>query len=102
MIEIEGALEETGDPLFDDPNKPLRIAQMVANEMHIAPRKKGAAPAPAPAAPAAPAQKKGILPAGGSRTVPATNTKPADVVEVSKITTQAELRAFNKKHGLPY
>ncbi|RRJ97798.1 hypothetical protein Ga0100231_004895 [Opitutaceae bacterium TAV4] len=43
MEEIDRDLEETGNPLFSDPNKFLRVAQMAANELGIAPRSKKAA-----------------------------------------------------------
>jgi hypothetical protein len=49
MEEIDQTLRETGDPLFNDPNKPLRIAQMAAKELAIAPKRKGQAQPPAAA-----------------------------------------------------
>ncbi len=39
MAEVELLMKEYGDPVFNDPNKPLIVAQMVAKEMSIAPRK---------------------------------------------------------------
>lgn len=81
MIEIEADLKANGDPLYNSPDKPLRVAQMVAAELNIAPRKKGAPAAPAKpaAAPVAAAPKKGILPTGGSRTAPVTQTPESAV-----------------------
>ncbi len=38
MLEIDDALKANGDPLYNDPNKPLIIAQMVAKEMRIPPK----------------------------------------------------------------
>lgn len=106
MSEIEADMLATGDPLYFAADKPLRIAQMVAREMNIAPKRKGAAPAPAkPAAPAAvatPVKPKSVLPGGSSRTVPATTT-PANTMaqEISAAKTIAELRAVKKKYGFP-
>jgi hypothetical protein len=105
MIEIEESFKETGDPTFNDPNKPLIIAQMVAKEMSIAPRRKGAPAAPAKAAAPAtpPAPKKGMVPSGSSRTTaPTTNQPPPITQEIQKISTVADLRAMRKKLGLSY
>lgn len=104
MVEIEQALEETGDPLFTNPDKPLIIAQMAAAELRIAPRRKGApvTPAKPAAAPAAQTPKKGVVPSGSSRTTaPATNQPPAIVQDIQKIRSVADLRAVRAKLGLP-
>lgn len=100
MKEIDDALQETGDPLFNDPEKPLRVAQMVAREMSIAPRKKGTPVAPTKvAAPAAvPGPKKGILPSGASRTTPPPeNAQPAINAEVQAVKSVHDLRKLLKK-----
>ncbi len=82
MVEIEQTLKASNNELYFSPDKPLKIAQMVANERSIAPRKPGSkAPAPAtkPAAPKPPAAApKGILPTGGSKTAPAPTVNPVD------------------------
>ncbi len=103
MREIEEDMELSNDPTFHSPDKPLIIAQMVAAEMRIAPRRKGTPAAPAKsAAPAAQPAKKQVLPSGGSRTTPvATNQPPAINSEISQITNPQQLREFRKKHGLP-
>ena len=102
MIEIEEAMEETGDPRFNDPNKPLIIAHMVAQEMKIAPRSKKAAAAPTPVktAPVTPAPKKQVLPTGDSKTTPAAPAATNDVERISKIQTPQELKAELKKYGI--
>lgn len=102
MLEIEADLKANEDPLYFSPDKPLKIAQMVARELNIAPRKKGAPAAAKPATPtAAAAQKKQVLPGGSSRTVPVTTpTKPGDVAAVESIKTMQDLRAFQKKIGI--
>ena len=99
MLEIDAALKQNEDPLYYSPDRPLKIAQMVAAEMNIAPKKKGQ-PAPAPAAaptPAAP--KKGIVPQGSSRTVPPA-PKPAVDPEITNIKSMADLRAQFKRLGI--
>lgn len=103
MKEIDDALQETGDPLFNDPEKPLRIAQMTARELSIAPRRKGTPAAPVkPAAPAAvPVAKKGMVPTGGSRTTPPpTNAQPALHAEVKGAKNPHQLRQVLKKYGV--
>lgn len=105
MLEIEESFKETNDPLFSDPNKPLIIAQMVAKELSIAPRRKGAPAAPAKAAAPVvpPGPKKGMVPSGSSRTTaPAANQPPPITQEIQKISTVADLRAMRKKLGLSY
>lgn len=99
MLEIDATLKANDDPLYYSPDRPLKIAQMVAAEMNIAPKKKGQ---PAPVAPAAPAQaapKKGIVPSGSSRTVPPA-PKPAVDPEISNIKTMADLRKQLSKVGV--
>ncbi len=101
MAEIDTMLEETGDPLFNSPQKPLRVAQMVAAEMNIAPRKKATVPAqPAPAPkPAVAAPKKQMIPAGGSSTAPS-SPQPAVSPDITGVKTLGDLRALNKKLGI--
>ncbi len=102
MLEIDASLKELNDPLFSSADKPFKIAQMVAAEMNIAPKRKGAPAAPAkPAAPVTPAPKKGILPTGASRTTVPVTTKPAIDADIGKIRTVADLRAFRQKMKLP-
>ncbi len=99
MAEIDAALKENNDPLYASPDKPLRVAQMVAAELKIAPKRKGAPVAPVKAAApvVTPAPKKQILPGGGSRTTPQTvNPTTAVADSVSKITNVHELRNFLK------
>ena len=103
MAEIDAALKENNDPLFSSPDKPLRVAQMVAAELKIAPKRKGSPVAPAKAAApviTAPAPKKQILPSGGSRTIPpSANPSLAVAEEVKNISTQHDMRKFLKQLG---
>lgn len=105
MREIERELKANDDPLYYSADKPLKIAQMVAAELNIAPRRKGAPQAPAKAAvPATAAPKKPtqVIPSGASRTTPpATAQKPAIDAEVSSVKTLADLRKLQKSLGLP-
>ncbi len=103
MAEIDAVLKENNDPLFGSPDKPLRVAQMVAAELKIAPKRKGAPVAPAKAAApvVTPAPKKQILPGGGSRTTPQTvNPTTAVADSVSKITTVHDVRKYLKSVGV--
>jgi hypothetical protein len=100
MSEIDADLEANGDPLFNDPSKPLRIAQMTAAEKNISPRRKGTPVAPVkPAAPpVVPGPKKGIVPSGASRTTPPpVNAQPAINAEVQAVKSVHDLRKLLKK-----
>jgi hypothetical protein len=105
MVEIETLLEETNDPLFRDPNKPLVVAQMAARELRIAPKAKGTAPVvkPAlkPAAPAVPVAKpKGMLPAGGSTTAPVTNPHAEMNSKIQSVNNPEDLKKTLKGLGI--
>lgn len=100
MIEIEESLEALSDPLFHDPNKPLLIAQMVAKENSIAPKKASAARVAAPAQPAAPRPPpKGVLPSGSSRSAAAPQVNPVDAA-ISSIKTQGDVQKLMKSLGV--
>lgn len=59
MMEIDSMLKETDNPLFFSPDKPLKVAQMAANELGIAPRNPNAKqPAPSKAT----TQRQQIIP----------------------------------------
>jgi hypothetical protein len=101
MKEIEATLKATDDPLYFSPNKPLKLAQMVAAELNIAPKSKTATPAKPAAAPApTPAPKKGVVPSGSNRTVPPA-PKPAVDPEISGIKTPGDFRKQMRKLGVP-
>jgi len=99
MAQIDATLRANGDPLYHRADKPLVLAQMVAAELKIAPRNKNAPPAKA-AAPVVPPPKKGILPTGGSRTVPVTNQKPALVQQVESVKSVHDLRKVLQSVGV--
>lgn len=97
--EIDAALKANNDPLYYSPDKPLKLAQMAAAELNIAPRNKNATPAKPAAAPATPAPKKGIVPSGSSRTVPQP-PKPLVDPSIAGIKTYADLRKAKQALGL--
>jgi hypothetical protein len=106
MVEIEKVLQENEDPLFYSPDKPLRVAQMVAAEMSIAPRVNGNGKmaTPVKAAPSAPALRsppKQIIPGGNSGTAPKVSSQTADIAKIKGITTLTDLRKFRQSLGLP-
>jgi hypothetical protein len=72
MREIDQELKATGNDLYYDPAKTLKIAQMVGNEMAIAPRRK--APASTSPSPTAKASPPPPMAPGSART----STQPAE------------------------
>lgn len=102
MLEIEGILRANGDPLYSSPDKPLRIAQMVAAELRIAPKRKGAAPVvPAKPTQTAPSPKKQVLPGGSSSTTPASSNPHGEInAKISKVNSVHGLRELSKSLGL--
>lgn len=102
MLEIEADLRENGDPLYESADKPLRIAQMVAAELRIAPKKKGAPAAKVATPPAAAPPKKQVLSGGGSRTTqPLVNQKPAIDAEIAAARSVGDVRKLLGKLGIP-
>lgn len=104
MAEIDADLQANNDPLFHSPDKPLRIAQMVAAELKIAPRRPGKPAAPATAA--APANgtpaKKQVLPGGGSRTTPPPVNQPSAIdTKIKSAKSVQDIRNLRKEMGLP-
>lgn len=94
IAEIDTELKDSGDPLYHDPNKPMILAQMVAKELLIAPRKKEAKAATGkPAAEsrkaetAAPAAKKPVMIASGESRTAARAANETD--QVSKMIAEA-------------
>jgi len=75
MEEIDQILKDSGDPLYDSPDKPLRLAQMVAREMGIAPKGK-TVKKPAVVKPGQPPRKKSpVQPASASARTAPTSSK---------------------------
>ena len=99
--EIDEAFRATGDERYDAPDKPELIAKIVAREMGLAPKSKLPAPAPKAAAPAAPAPKKQVLPAGGGRTAPVAPAPNAIDAKITGVRTLSELKALNRELGIP-
>jgi hypothetical protein len=105
MKEIDDFYRDNNDPLYNSPNKPLVIAQMVARELRIAPKipnAKKAAPAKAAPPPATP-KPKSVLPEGGAATTAPTTAPQGKLAEsLQKITTLADLRKAQAAVGLPH
>jgi len=82
MSDIDARLKEAGDPRFDDPNKPLLVAQMAAKELGIPPLGKTVKKSPEdgkPGSPKAPGKKAIVQPArADSRTKEKTDTGQLD------------------------
>lgn len=80
MTAIDKALQENGDPLFNDPNKPMIISRMVAQEMGIAPS--NAQPISAKPRPTTTRRTAPVQPASGASrtTTTSTNTKMDEVL----------------------
>lgn len=104
MVEIEQDLMAASDPLVNQTDKPLRIAQMAAKELSIAPKRKG--PAQPPAAAPAPAQQQPRPVARVSMTAPLaapgarTTTPPVPAVEQQIAAVASEEDYFAAKAAL--
>jgi hypothetical protein len=103
MAQIDAQLKANDDPLYYAANKPLKLAQMAAAELSIAPRNKNAQPAK-PAAAQAPAgvqPKKGVVPSGSSRTTPPATNQPTVDPAITSIKSVRDLREQYKRLGIP-
>jgi hypothetical protein len=106
MKEIDKALQENDDPLFHDPKKPLRIAQMVAAEAGIAPKPTTAKKQQAPAAAKPPISTKPVgeksrppIASGDSRTKTGRTEFAALEKKISSLKTPEQLNAFMEDLG---
>lgn len=89
MEEIDRQLKEAGDSLYESPEKPLRIAQMVARELNIAPRGKQVKAPATPASGSPPRKKVPVQPASASKRsqTPENNTGQQLDEQLEKITS---------------
>lgn len=103
IAEIDRQLEENKDPLFNDPNKALVIAQMVAKELQIAPKSPTAKAAATTAAKVTvkPAvtpdtSKKTVPPvaSGASRTTTASTQGDGFAQKIAALKTPADIENF--------
>ncbi len=114
MVELDATLKESGNDLFYAPDKPLKLAQMAANELGIAPKKPGATtqaktqaatkptassqPAKAAATAATrPVQSASAPMSGAARTTQASSTTGQFDAELDKITDEESYRAHLDK-----
>ena len=80
MADIHDALEATGNPLVNAPDKALKIAQMAANELNIAPKTKQA-PAPVKTGTRSPAPMTRPIADAHSRTSAPRQSRVEQVIE---------------------
>jgi hypothetical protein len=96
MIEIDAELKASGNPLFDSADKPLKLTQMAANELGMAPRSKAAAASPQPVVkPTRPAQPP--FAPGSARTTSASVPTGQLEEKLSKISSVEELEAAKRE-----
>lgn len=99
MADIDARLEAEDDPLFNDPRKPLKLAQMAAAELNIPPKSKRPAK---PAPPSKPVRKSRpvVQPAsGGARTQ---NKTPAAGLQqrINSVDSLEDLDDLNQELGI--
>lgn len=101
MAEIDRMLEKEGDPLFHSPDKPFRVAAMVAAELGVAP--KSVTSSAKPAAPAAPKANgpRSLAPiaSGESRTSTTRTQSAPTVAAIQGLQTPEDLENFLSKVG---
>lgn len=109
MVEIDARLLESGNELYHSPEKPLKLAQMAANELGLPPKKSGdPAPtktkvaSPQPIKATAPAVPRPVPPAsfpmsGTARTTQQSNPNGQFAVELDKVTDEESWRAAMSK-----
>ncbi|MEZ0300256.1 MAG: hypothetical protein ACAI35_27685 [Candidatus Methylacidiphilales bacterium] len=109
MVELDEVLRQSGNALYSDPDKPLRLAQMAANELGIAPQRRGGAPGAGsshhhqqqqqnPHQQPFKTTSRSVLPASGSaRTTHASNPQRQLAAELDKITDEDSWRTAMHK-----
>jgi|GEM_PF-1906834 len=102
LREIDATLKENGDPLFNDPDKPLKLAQMVASELRIAPKSKKTAAPSKEAKKSAPVEsaQKVQLASGSSRTSTQSNGKDQLTQTLDSIKSPADLARAMEALGI--
>ena len=98
--EIIDAMRDNGDPILGKPDSVLRVVQMAAAELGIAPRSTSAAGAVAPknTNPPAPGPVRMRPTAGSGGNASAPQTAAMALKAIDSMTTE-ELSAFNRKFG---
>lgn len=97
MVEIDRQLQELKDPTYDSPDKPFKIAQMVAREMSIAPKSptaKAAGVKPAATAPKVIPKTVSPVASGASRTSTPSTQGDGLATKISGLRTQEDLEKF--------
>lgn len=103
MVELDAILKETGNDLFYSPDKPLKLAQMAANELGIAPKKPGAQAKTRAAVnklttSSQPVKARPVQPASGAaRTTQQNNQHGQFVVELDRVMDEESWRDALRK-----
>lgn len=104
MVQIDQDLQDNDDPLYFSPDKPLKLAQMAAADLGIAPKSTKAAPAPAAPAPKAEALRHAapkpapVVPASGNaRTTSTTQPKAGQLeAEIDRVNDVGDYKSLVK------
>ncbi len=95
MEQIHADLEATGNPLVNAPDKALKIAQMAANELNIAPRSRSAQPTQAKPAARSTAPMTAPLAKPSARTI--APRQPSVITEIESAKTPDQFEALMRK-----
>lgn len=101
MAEIDRMLEKEGDPLFHSPDKPFRVAAMVAAELGVAPKSVTSSAKPSAASAAKTAGPRSLAPiaSGESRTTTTRTQTAPTVAAIQGLQTPEDLDNFLSKVG---
>lgn len=98
MLELDAALEETGDERFHDPDKPFLLAKAAAKDLGILPNSPSSATTAKKSPPPAPAKVQSpVQPARGNARTQQTNAREGTLDEVvDNIRTEDDYEAAKK------
>lgn len=104
MVQIDQDLQDNDDPLYFSPDKPLKLAQMAAADLGIAPKSKAATAQPQPSAPkpeairhAAPKPAPVVPASGNARTTSTTQPKAGQLeAEIDRVTDVGDYKSLVK------
>lgn len=100
MAEIDRMLEKEGDPLFHSPDKPFRVAAMVAAELGVAPKSVTSSAKPAaPATRASGPRSLAPIASGESRTSTARTQSAPTEAAIQGLQTPEDLDNYLSKVG---
>lgn len=99
MAEVDAMLKKTGDALFHSPDKPFRVAAMVAAELGVAPKAVTSTAKPAAPAPKAGPRSLAPIASGESRTSTARTQAAPTVAAIQGLRTPEDLENFLSQVG---